>query len=524
MSKTARSDALHAARRAVSRIRSYGIDGPSPIEEIEALAAFREAEVEAALQGALREASGNDLPAAIHLVQLLRCSAVLDTVHEVAFAAPSGVEAKREALDTLRRCGVEPDADAVEKVAVIDAMADDPDTQALVTLLEWPAVWREPALEAWLAAAGEEQLAAVEIALGVQHELDARLLDWIASQGSQQAAEVLQRFLAAADGSDARDKERIKQVRKALHRLRSQGVEIDDSTPASEAGGFSLALAESALQDARAYLTSIDGSGARLVWVLWRAASGGSRLLQAVVDDSTGVREAEIATVTRQGFRDYVEQMRGNPTVLLQQVPLPDAVAVLSTAAAHTERTGGELPAAYLKWAGLAGVSAADTAAPPIYQYIDAAEVRDNEPLIEEAMKLLREPHFQSWALEGEHIDAAAEQIHQAETSTLMVNDEQRKERMQDAMRDAVQQTFDRDTRARYRGRLEAMAQMLWERGERDAARQTLAAAVGLTEIEDLFRRHAFARALAHRGVWLAYQDKQRELTAERQRSGIIQP
>jgi hypothetical protein len=65
---------------------------------------------------------------------------------------------------------------------------------------------------------------------------------------------------------------------------------------------------------------------------------------------------------------------------------------------------------------------------------------------------------------------------------------------------------------------------MMWERGQQQEARQALAAAIGLTEIEDLFHKHAFARALAHRGVWLAYQDKQRELLAERQRSGIIQP
>jgi hypothetical protein len=172
----------------------------------------------------------------------------------------------------------------------------------------------------------------------------------------------------------------------------------------------------------------------------------------------------------------------------------------------------------------MADVSPSAAGEPAIYRHIPLSEVRDSEALIDEAMKLLREPHFQSWAMEGEVIDAAAEEVYQAETSTLMLNDEQRRERMQDAIRDAVTRSFDDGTRKRYRGRLEAMAEMLWERGEQDAARQALAAAVGLTEIGDLFHKHAFARALAHRGVWLAYQDKQRELHAERQRSGIVQP
>ena len=105
-----------------------------------------------------------------------------------------------------------------------------------------------------------------------------------------------------------------------------------------------------------------------------------------------------------------------------------------------------------------------------------------------------------------------------------MISDEQRRDRMQDAIRAAVEESFDDGTREIYRRRLEVMAGMLWDRGQSEEARQVFAAAIGLTEIKDLFRRHAFARAVAHRGVWLAYQDKQRELLAEQQRSGIVQP
>jgi hypothetical protein len=518
MSSTAKPETLQATRRAVARIRSYGIDGPRPIEEIEALLAHGD-DVDAALRVMLEDTSGDDLAAAIHLVSLMRRSAVADTVRAVAFATPAALQAKREAVDALRRCDVEPPADAVEKLAAIDAFTAAPDAEALAMLLEWPAAWREPALEAWLAAAGSEELSAVRIALGVEPGLDARLLDWIAAQGSPEAARVLQGFLAEAD-----DKQRIKQVKKALHRLRAQGVVVDEPQSPGAEGGFSLAIESGALQDARAYVTSVDGSGARLVWVLWRAPSGGSRLLQAVVDDGVGVRDAEVATVTRQGFREYVEQMRQNPTVLLQQVPTETAATILAEAAARSEAAGKEVPADLRKWSELAGVSPAVAGEAPIYRHIGVDEVRDQPTLLDESMTLLRAPHFQSWAMEGEVIDAAAEEIHQAETSTLMVSDEQRQERMQDAIRNAVSASFDDDTRRRYRGRLEAMALMLWERGQHDEARQALAAAVGLTEIDDLFRKHAFARALAHRGVWLAYQDKQRELLAERQRSGIIQP
>ena len=222
-------ESLKAAQRAVSRIRAYGIDGPRPIEELEALVEHGD-DADAGLEAVLRGASADDLVAAIHLVSLLRRGAVLDAVRDVAFSRPSSLEAKREAVEALRRCDVEPDAEVLDKLAAIEDLSSAPTSDVLAALLDWPAAWREPALSAWLAAAGAEQLSSVQVALGIQPELDARLLDWVASHATPEAAQVLQQFLA-----DAGDKERVKQVKKALQRLRSQGVQIEE--PAADRDG-----------------------------------------------------------------------------------------------------------------------------------------------------------------------------------------------------------------------------------------------------------------------------------------------
>ena len=510
---------LRAARRAVSRIRAFGLDGPRPIEEIEALLE-NDADVEAALEAVLEEADAEDLPAAIHLVSLLRREAALPTVRRLAFETPASIAAKRQALEALRACGAEPDPALAGRVEAVEQVGRRPDAQALDDLLGWPAAWREPALDLWIGAAGSEQIAAVEAALGRDGGADERLLDWLGSQATSEAGEALQRYLRATH-----DKQRIKQAKRALHRLRSQGLEVEaPGEPA--AAGFTLAIDAEPLEGARAYLTSIDGRGARLVWVLWRAASGGSRLLQAVVDDSVGVREAEIATVTRNGFREYIQQVDANPTILLAQVEPARAIETLQAAARRSEQSGNEVPAAYLEFARRSQVSpgAAGPVTARIYGLIDAGEPGGDAALIEASMTLLREPCFQSWAMDGAAVDAAAEEVHSAETSTLMISEEQRRERMQAAIRNAVHESFDPDSRSLYRGRLEEMATMLWERGRHDEARRALAAAIGLTDVEDLFHGHAFARALVHRGVWLAYQDHQRAAAAEQQRSRLVQP
>ena len=157
-------EVLRATRRAVSRIRSYGIDGPRPIEEIDTLFEHED-EVAEALRLTLLGAGAADVAAAIHLVSLMRCAAVLDEVREVAFARPSGLDAKREAVEAMRRCEVDPDLDAVEKLAVVDALVADPDTESLAVVLEWPATWRRPALDAWLGAPVRDPKGAASVQL-----------------------------------------------------------------------------------------------------------------------------------------------------------------------------------------------------------------------------------------------------------------------------------------------------------------------------------------------------------------------
>ena len=316
--------------------------------------------------------------------------------------------------------------------------------------------------------------------------------------------------------------------------MRSQGVSVDDATPgkAGQGGGFSMNIEAMTLDDPRAYVTSIDGSGARLVWIVWRSPSGGSRVLQAVLDDTTGIREAEVAAVTRSGFREYIEQMQSNPTVLLDQVEVPRVLELLGAAARTEPRGRGRDPGSLRGLASTArrrGLGRRGGAKPArrgrgSTMLSTPTSCASETGLIDEAMKLLREPHFQSWAMAGQAIDEAAEAVLQAETSTLLVSDEQRRERVQDAIKDAVHVSFDDVTRQRYRERLETMADVLWSRGDEEAARQALAAAIGLTEVNDLFHGHAMARALVHRGVWLAYQDRRREQTSAEQASNLIRP
>jgi hypothetical protein len=435
------------------------------------------------------------------------------------------LEVKSEAIAAYEACGEQAPGQAVELLGSAREFLAKPSLAGVEEVMSWATGWRTPVLEHWLQEATDDQIEIVAQLLGREMALDADLLDWLGGHASVRAVEIIQSYL-----STATDRERIKEAKRALHRLKSKGLEVSLQGDKQENAAFSLALESHAPGSAQAYVTSVDGQGSQLLWVLWPSASGGNRLLQAVVEELAGLARAELVRVSKNEFRAHLERLRSNPALLVGRIELEAAAAQLVGAAARAEAQGAELPRAYEEWLEMAAASGVSVEPPPddararIYERIDVREVDGRGDLIDAAMELLREPYFSSWAVTGEAVVRAVGDIREAERSTIMINDEQRQARMQDALRSAVAESFDDPARRLYRRRLESMADMLWDEQGEAAARSALAAAVGFTEIGDLFEHHAFARALVHRGVWLLYQEMARKDAAEEKRTGVIRP
>ncbi|MFQ5743324.1 MAG: hypothetical protein ACE5HV_07020 [Acidobacteriota bacterium] len=518
------SSAAHqAVWRAVGRVRAYGIDGPRPIEEIEAVLEYGAA-VGPALCAAVEQAGGADLAACIHLVSLLRSSDALAAVRRAAFERPAPLEAKQQAVDALRACGEPAPSGEIERLRAAKRFIGTANAGGLREVLGWPSAWRLPVLVAWLRGAGPAELELVGSILGADPELDLQLLGWLGRQATREAAERLQQYIAAAP-----DRERLKHAKRALHQLKSRGIAVEQAVSEEGQSSFSLDLDTDPLHQARAYITSVDGRGSRLVWILWPSARAGSRLLQAVVSDVEGFQEAELVSVTRKGFRAYLERFSSRPTLLVARVEVTLAARRLAAAAERTMAGARKVPAAYEKWrhlassAGFLDGDGSRPCPPRIYEWLDAEAVRGRSDLLEASVGLLQKPAFSSWAVAGESIDRAVEEVRNSETSALVIDDEQRRAQMQRAIRSAVDAVFTPDTRRCYRRRLEVMAGMLWDEDRPEAAEAALAAAVGFTDIDDLFTDHPFARALVHRGVWISYEERRRQDATEGRRSRVIQ-
>ena len=218
-----------------------------------------------------------------------------------------------------------------------------------------------------------------------------------------------------------------------------------------------------------------------------------------------------------------------NPAVIVAGVPAPGVAHLLLEAQRLNERTGTEVPAGFAEFhaqpaAALFAATApwtGDSPEPP------TDENRRRE-VLRDAVELLRAPYFSNWAVLGDPAEEAARGVRSAETSDLLVDDEQRKQQIDEAMAN-VARTLDAAARERFAERLRSMVPVLTACGlEADALRATVAAE-GFEQVEDLYADHPLARALIQRGVMAAYQHQREQEPPEPDApppasSPIIQP
>lgn len=518
---------VKAIRRAVSRIDKCGLDGETPEREIKAVLVF-EAGVEEGLRDAVSSGPPERLAATIRLVRLTCAGGLANEIASLALRRPVSLEAKGEAIGLLRDVGVEIPPQVEDTLRQAREFVESPDADGLDSVLALPDAWKEPVLSAWLARPCSDA-GLLESVLGLEPRMDAVIVERLGASGTQAAVPALQRLAAGED------RKLRKAAKRGLHQLRAAGVDVIG--PAPDQGGFSLQITPDVQRESRAFATGIDGSGGRILWVMAPSSQGGYRLLEAVVDDQQGLRKSEVISVALKGFRAHIARLRANPALLIAQLELPQAVAILRGGEALTAAAGEALSSEYQTWrddlaaelfavpaddpqrsnAKLDAAGAADPASPAEQLVVEQRE------LLAQSADLLGEPYFANWAVLGERVESAAAGVRRAETSTLVADEEQRKQQV-DREISGVAEIFDSATRVRYRQRLEQMAEVLRATKHERQAEFALVAAQSFTDVGDLYSDHPFARALIQRGVLAAYQIVRQEEDRESSESRIVQP
>lgn len=271
----------------------------------------------------------------------------------------------------------------------------------------------------------------------------------------------------------AQDKQLKKEIRRSLFKLAQQGI----AAPQAEAGRPSRPEPVLRLGPAiEGYLSSVDGGGGRLVWLVKPQAGSGVHLLQGMVSDREGLTRVGGGLLKRKELRRMAQDIKKQHGVTMISVPWEYADYLLYEAHEAARDIGRSGIESYSSLRALFASGKPQASAHPIYSRLDAEEARSGA-WRELSRRLLEEPELRSWVLDEDWMKPYLEQVEQAQESRLVLNPLQKEERFAGIVRDAVQGLFSGERAKIFQRRMEDMALYLMETGREAQAK--LAVAVG---------------------------------------------
>ncbi|TMQ26422.1 MAG: hypothetical protein E6K82_04510 [Candidatus Rokuibacteriota bacterium] len=288
--------------------------------------------------------------------------------------------------------------------------------------------------------------------------------------------------------SDRVDRAVRRVARRALYRLAQRGVQ---PAPRPAPRPVVERRAERAL---RAWLSGIDGSGSRAVWVLFEGALSGYALCSLIVNDQVGVVDVAGGEISKKRLEAELAALRASQKLPWVEVEPARALQAVGEALTVHRARGTAPPAAFQRWERLfAPAEGPPLPAPPA----DAA-------LVERGATLLELPELAGWFLDPESVQSDALEMLQARDSKLVVSDQIKAERDEALVGRVVEREFDADARRRWARRLVDMAFVFRATDRPEPAALAEAAAAALVDDAREPRRQPFARALAQRALEVA--------------------
>jgi len=245
---------------------------------------------------------------------------------------------------------------------------------------------------------------------------------------------------------------------------------------------------------ARAWLSGVDGSGSRAVWLLFEGPWTGQSLCSLIVNDEAGVLDAAGGEITKKRLEAELAGLRASQKLPWVEVEPERALAVVGEAVALHRARGTTAPGAFARWERL--FAPREPAPLPA--------LADDSALAERAPELLEMPELAGWFLDPEAVQADALDLLQARESKLVVSDQIKSEREDAIVGRVVERELGPDARRRWARRLVDMAFIFRATDRPEQATLAEAAAAALADEAREVRHQPFARALAQRGIDVA--------------------
>lgn len=303
--------------------------------------------------------------------------------------------------------------------------------------------------------------------------------------------------VAAKTGS----KDLQKTIRRALYRFKTMGIDTEGALP-QEARKSVLEVPK--LPIVAALASQIDFDGYRALYLARRRPFSGLVFVSLLLQDSRGVVACQALPVSKKDLTQLVEDILADTRLTHVQLPASYAQQLVEDNYQRNLATGTPVPQEFMGLRDLIGMPDMHWEQPPMYQVLQADEVRAQATLLSLSAHLFEIREFESWHLPAELLQPYRDEIKRVGESPIIVSQVLQQERIDAIQKKAIRELLPAEVRARYRQRLEEMAYLLWHTKRPDEAKRALAAALALQPEGADPADHPFLRALFRRSIEMA--------------------
>jgi hypothetical protein len=293
----------------------------------------------------------------------------------------------------------------------------------------------------------------------------------------------------------AATKEARKAARRVLYRLGRAGIA---PLPPREPRPVVERRPERAL---RAWVSGVDGTGSRAVWIVIEGAFGGLALCALIVNDQVGILEVAGGAISKKRLEGELKSLRQSQKLPWLEWPPAPAAGLVAEALALHARLGTEPPPEFSRWRGFFQDAPDEPPPPMISAILSPAEVRGDPTLLDHSAELLELPELASWFVNPDVLQSEALELLQARESRLVLSDQIKAEREGAIVERVVERAFTADARRLWARRLTEMAWVLHATERPREARLAYATALALDDPGRSPHHLPFARGLAQRGL-----------------------
>lgn len=302
---------------------------------------------------------------------------------------------------------------------------------------------------------------------GASPVVEAALVALLGSTGDAAAAARL-----AELAGRTRDKNVKRELKRALYKLEQRGLWRAPEAPPPPSTQELLGPTE---DEPEAWLTAIDPSGSRLLWMARRTGSDMASM-SAMVNETLGVQEFYAGGTTRKALRQAQRELATRNGVPLVDAPWQHVDALLQHAVAigATPQRAADIARARREIVPHPAASPA----PPVDALVDRAAAAADPAALADSVRALGEREVGGWLLPRSWVEPALGALDDAQDSVLVVSPQQQEERARSAVQRASEEVFaPAERRELFAARFDETAYLLARRGQLDVARALVAAA-----------------------------------------------